>query len=88
LAGSRYQAGLGDTSQLGEVSQRGEISGALSVAVIESGSRDATLQQLCQSGVSYIWLEGTLRSGVIQPVYSNDSVSIYSLKNQCADVAN
>jgi len=88
LAGSRYQAGLGDTSQLGEVSRRGEISGALSVAVIEAGGRDATLQQLCQSGVSYIWLEGAAEFDVIQPVYSNDSVSIYSLKNQCADVAN
>ena len=83
LAGSRYQAGLGDTSQVGEVLRRAELSAALDVAAIDNGAKDATIQQLCQAGVAYVWLEGALIIGVMQPVYSNDSIAIYSLETQC-----
>jgi hypothetical protein len=83
LAGSRYQAGLGDASQVGEALRRAELSAVIDVAAINAGLTDATIQHLCQAGVAYVWLEGALDIGVIKPVYSNDSISIYPLETQC-----
>jgi hypothetical protein len=88
LAGSRYQAGLGDASQLSEVDRRGEVSSLISVAVSNELSDETVLQELCETGVAYIWIEGPANPGENQPVYSNESVSIYSLSKQCREVAN
>jgi hypothetical protein len=84
LAGSLYQAGLGDTSELAEVVRRREISGSLSIAVLVDPSQRLVLQELCNAGVAYLWLEGPAGLGEITPAYSNDSVSVFPINNQCA----
>ena len=84
LAGSRYQAGLGDTSQLAEVDRRGEVSESISLALLNDPPQETVLQELCETGVAYLWIEGPANPGANQPVYSNGSVTIYSLNNQCA----
>jgi hypothetical protein len=88
LAGSRYQAGLGDASQLSEVDRRGKISASISFALLNDSLDDTVLPELCEAGVAYIWIEGPTDSGNNQPVYLNESVSIFSLNKQCRDAAN
>jgi hypothetical protein len=88
LAGSRYQAGLGDASQVAEVDRRGEVSQSLSVTVLNELPQDSVLQELCETGVAYLWIEGPVSPGANQPVYSNESVAIYSLNKQCAEELN
>lgn len=85
LAGSRYQAGLGDASETIEVARRGEVSESLSTAVMNDSSWHSVLPELCSAGVSYLWLEGPIKIGLFQPVFSNDSVSIFSISDQCAE---
>jgi hypothetical protein len=85
LAGSRYQAGLGDASQVGEVARRGEISGLLSAAVISDPSQQAKLAQLCDAGVAYLWIEGPATTILVQPEFSNELISIYSLEFACTE---
>jgi hypothetical protein len=68
---------------VGEVLRRTELSATIDVAAIDAGLKNVAVQQLCQAGVTYVWLENALEIGVIQPVYSNDSISIYSLETQC-----
>jgi hypothetical protein len=87
LAGSRYQAGLGDASQLSEVDRRGEVSASMSMAVLNGFSDERALQELCETGVAYLWIEGPVNPSESQPVYSNESVSIYSLNKQCGEVS-
>lgn len=87
LAGSRYQAGLGDASQLSEVDRRGDISASISGAISNNPSDETVLQELCETGVAYVWIEGPASAGENQPVYSNESVSIYSLNKQCGEIA-
>jgi hypothetical protein len=88
LAGSRYQAGLGDASQLSEVDRRSEVSALISIAVFNDFSDETVLQELCETGVAYLWIEGPVNTSEGQPVFSNESVSIYSLNKQCGEVAN
>jgi len=86
VAGSLYQAGLGNASELTEVVRRGEISSALKVAVLVERAQRPVLQQLCDAGVSYLWLDGSPEQGAFAPVYSNNSVSIYSINKQCTQL--
>ena len=86
LAGSLYQAGLGDASELPEVVRRGEVSASLTGAIRNDSSLQPLLQDLCTAGVAYLWIEGNSGSSDIQSVYSNDSLSIYSLRNQCGEM--
>jgi hypothetical protein len=88
LAGSHYQAGLGDASQLSEVDRRGEVSALISMAALNDFSDETVLRELCESGVAYVWVEGPTNPSENQPVYSNETVSIYSLNKQCGEVAN
>ena len=88
LAGSRYQAGLGDASQLAEVDRRGEVSALISVAVLNDLSDETVLQELCETGVEFLWIEGPVSPNANQPVYSNESVTIYSLNKQCGEIVN
>jgi len=88
LAGSRYQAGLGDASQLSEVDRREEVSALISVAVLNDLSDETVLRELCETGVAYLWIEGPANPDANQPVYSNESISIYSLNKQCGEIVN
>jgi len=87
LAGSRYQSGLGDASQLSEVGRREEISASILGAVLNDPSDETVSEELCETGVAYLWIEGPPNPRANQPVYSNESVSIYSLNKQCGDFA-
>jgi hypothetical protein len=88
LAGSRYQTGLGDASQLAEVDRRGKVSESISLTVLNDLPQETVLQELCETGVAYLWIEGPANPGANQPVYSNESVSIYSLNKQCGEIVN
>jgi len=86
LAGSFYQAGLGDATQVSEVKKRTTISEKLTIAAINVGAQDPTINQLCLSGVTFAWVEGdkTLPTIPETQVQIFGSVTIVDLRKVCS----
>jgi len=81
LAGERYQLGLGASGEGQEIEGRS----ALSRSLISESSAIAT-QELCQAGVSYLWLEAEDPPAILTQSKLHDFgfVTIIELPDECS----
>jgi hypothetical protein len=83
LAGSPYQAGLGGASELAEVDRRLAVS-----LGIQNGLTPSTTRDLCDAGVTWLWLDRDAGDAVDLPTaYRNGGVTLVTLTPQVCSAA-